>query len=78
MIASGLSDPVYPQGQIADDLRLLHTAGFVTTLRLYPGADELTDLMLDDLNGWVMSQVCPNSTTNASDRADSTHEPSGS
>ena len=75
LIASGLSDPAYPQARIADDLRLLHTAGFVTTLRLYPGADELTDLMLDDLNHWVMEQVCPSSTAATSGRTDSTTGP---
>jgi phospholipase/carboxylesterase len=71
LIASGLSDPMYPQPRIADDLRLLHTGGFITTLRLYPGADELTDLMLDDLNHWVMEQVCSNPAPVAGDRADS-------
>jgi phospholipase/carboxylesterase len=72
LIASGLSDPAYPQRQMADDLRLLHTAGFITTLRLYPGADELTDLMLDDLNRWVMEHVCPSSAAVTGGRVDST------
>jgi phospholipase/carboxylesterase len=70
LIAAGLSDPKFPQPRIADDLRLLHTGGFITTLRLYPGADELTDLMLDDLNRWVMEQVCSSGPT-ACNRADS-------
>jgi phospholipase/carboxylesterase len=78
LIASGLSDPVYPQPRIADDLRLLHTAGFVTTLRLYPGADELTDIMLDDLNRWVMEQVCANSKATTGGRGDSATGLSGS
>jgi phospholipase/carboxylesterase len=59
LLSAGLADPAYPQHQISDDLSLLHCGGFVTTLRLYPGADELTNIMLDDVNRWIMEHVCP-------------------
>jgi len=68
MIAAGLSDRSYPQWRVFNDLRLLHIASVRTTLRFYPGADELTDLMLDHLNCWVMEQVCPPSSSVAKAR----------
>jgi hypothetical protein len=41
------------------DLRLLHCAGFSLALRLYPEGDELTTVMLSDVNRWIMESFCP-------------------
>jgi phospholipase/carboxylesterase len=49
----------YTPQQVANDLRLLHSAGMALTLRQYPCGDELTAGMLGDLNRWLMAQVCP-------------------
>ncbi len=48
----------YPEPRVCDDLRLLHSAGCKVTLRHYPGDDGLTDIMLSDLNAWMMELVC--------------------
>jgi phospholipase/carboxylesterase len=78
LLAAGLGDPAYPQPEISDDLSLLHCGGFVTTLRLYPGADELTNVMLDDVNRWIMEQVCPATATCAYPGVDLPTEATGS
>jgi phospholipase/carboxylesterase len=44
---------------VADDLRLLHSAGFSLSLRQYPGEHDLTTVMLSDLDHWLMERVCP-------------------
>ena len=49
----------YPLDGVMDDLRLLHCAGFSLALRLYPGGDELTTVMLADVNRWIMESFCP-------------------
>jgi phospholipase/carboxylesterase len=48
----------YPQHQVCSDLRLLHSAGCKVTMRHYPGTDGITDIMLSDLNNWLMELVC--------------------
>ena len=52
-----------PMEQVLSDLRLLHSAGFPLALRLYPEGDELTTVMLADMNCWIMEQFCPQSVT---------------
>jgi phospholipase/carboxylesterase len=49
----------YPLQGVMDDLRLLHGAGFSLALRLYPEGDELTTVMLADVNRWIMESFCP-------------------
>ena len=49
----------YPAAQVCNELRLFHSAGLCVTLRQYPCGDELTTLMLADMNRWIMEQVCP-------------------
>jgi phospholipase/carboxylesterase len=52
----------YSTQQVMDDLRFLHCAGLSLSLRLYPDGDELTSVMLSDLNRWVMEQFTTNGT----------------
>jgi phospholipase/carboxylesterase len=59
MLASCRESDEYPPARVADDLRLLHSAGFSLALRQYPGAHELTTVMLADMDRWLMQQVCP-------------------
>ena len=54
-----------PLDDVLSDLRLLHYAGFSLALRLYPEGDELTTVMLEDMNAWIMEQVCPQSVTSS-------------
>ncbi len=48
---------VYPTEKVCHDLRLLHTAGMSVVLREYPGDDDLSTLMLADMDRWLMEQV---------------------
>ncbi|MEM9658282.1 MAG: PHB depolymerase family esterase [Planctomycetota bacterium] len=52
----------YPPQRVADDLRLLHSAGFSLALRQYPGDSGLTTAMLGDLDRWLMGLICPESS----------------
>ena len=47
----------YREAVLCDDLRLMHVAGMSVTLRQYPGGDEITAQMLEDVNAWIMQQV---------------------
>jgi len=47
----------YPEQQVCDDLRLLHSAGMSVNLRLYPCDDEVTTDMLADMDRWIMEQL---------------------
>jgi phospholipase/carboxylesterase len=51
----------YPESRVCSDLRLLHSAGCKVTMRHYPGTDGITDIMLSDLNNWLMELVCGSS-----------------
>jgi phospholipase/carboxylesterase len=57
LISSGRDSSTYPVEQTCRELRLFHAAGLSVTLRQYPCGDELTALMLHDLNVWTMEQV---------------------
>lgn len=65
LVAACLGSRAYPESRVASDLRLLHAAGFALALRRYPGNDELTTVMLSDMDRWIMSQVCPAATAAA-------------
>jgi phospholipase/carboxylesterase len=56
-LASGRDSRCYPEAQVCDNLRLLHSAGMSVNLRLYPCADDLTTNMLSDMDRWVMEQI---------------------
>jgi len=58
-LACGTDSAGYPSAEVCDDLRLFHSAGLSVTLRQYPCGDELTTLMLADMNRWIMEQFCP-------------------
>ncbi|MEM8679982.1 MAG: hypothetical protein AAGF97_11565 [Planctomycetota bacterium] len=57
LLAQGRDADGYTEDDVCDDLRLLHYAGINVTLRQYPHGDELSDLMLADLNRWAMQLV---------------------
>ncbi len=44
----------YSEQRVMEDLRFFHSAGLSLSLRLYPAGDGLTDVMLRDVNRWVM------------------------
>jgi phospholipase/carboxylesterase len=48
----------YPAPRVAEDLRLLHAAGFSLALRHYLCGDELYTDMFVDMNQWLMARVC--------------------
>lgn len=59
MLSVSPTDTEYTNTQVMDDLRLLHSAGFSLSLRLYPEGDVLTDTMFADMNVWLMESFCP-------------------
>lgn len=48
----------YPESRMCRDLSLLHSAGCRVAVRQYPGGDDLTTVMLADVNRWAMEIVC--------------------
>jgi phospholipase/carboxylesterase len=48
----------YKPQQVAEDLRLLHAAGCHLTIHEYVCGDELYTDMFDDIDQWLMAQVC--------------------
>src|SRR3954468_5436221 len=58
LLTTSRDSDLYPEARVCDDLRLLHSAGCKVTLRHYPGPDGVTDIMLSDLNIWLMNLVC--------------------
>jgi phospholipase/carboxylesterase len=58
LLTTSRESSAYPESRVCGDLRLLHVAGCKVTLRHYPGPDGLTDIMLSDLNSWLMERVC--------------------
>ena len=63
LLASSRDSDVYPQADVMDDLRLLHSAGFSLALRQYPGDDELTTAMLGDMDRWIMERISSSAPT---------------
>lgn len=57
-LASSRNCQQYTQQEVCEDLRLLHAAGCSVALRQYPGDDDLTTVMLGDVNRWIMDRVC--------------------
>lgn len=57
LICCGRRARRYAPHRVCQDLRLFHAAGLCVSLRQYPSADELTPLMLADVNRWIMEQV---------------------
>ncbi|HEX4130144.1 MAG TPA: PHB depolymerase family esterase [Pirellulales bacterium] len=57
LLASGRDSEVYPPPHVCDNLRLLHSAGMMVTLRHYPCGHELSPMMLGDTDRWMMEQI---------------------
>ena len=55
--ATTAESDLYPQSAVCQHLRLFHRAGLAVTLRQYPGEDGLTDLMLADMDRWIMERI---------------------
>jgi phospholipase/carboxylesterase len=47
----------YPEAEVCANLRLLHAAGMLVTLRQYPCGQELALQMLGDMDRWIMEQI---------------------
>ncbi|WP_197528255.1 alpha/beta hydrolase [Posidoniimonas polymericola] len=58
LLSSSRESQEYPEQQLCDDLRLLHSAGATVSVRQYPGGDDLTTAMLADFDRWMMEIVC--------------------
>ncbi len=56
-LAIGRYSSYYPDNEVCENLRLLHTAGMSITLRQYPCGHELIDPMLADVNRWIIEQI---------------------
>jgi phospholipase/carboxylesterase len=56
-LAAGRRSLEYPTVEVCDNLRLLHSAGVSLSLREYPCGHEVSELMLHDLNRWIMEEV---------------------
>ncbi|NOZ40234.1 MAG: hypothetical protein GXP24_08420 [Planctomycetes bacterium] len=56
----------YSLERVMDDVRFLHCAGLSLSLQLYPAGDELTTVMFEDIDNWVMEQFCPSNASTAS------------
>lgn len=61
LLAVGRDSLAYPARLVCENLRLLHAAGMLVTLRQYPCGHELTEGMLGDVDRWIMEQVTQNS-----------------
>jgi phospholipase/carboxylesterase len=66
-LATNLESLRYPQERVCEHLRLFHSAGLSVMLRQYPGPDELTNLMLADMDRWIMDRINQVSARPASD-----------
>ena len=62
LLLSVSPDEKYPLDRVMENVRLLHMAGSSLALRLYPEGDELTTVMLSDVDRWIMEHVCSAST----------------
>ncbi len=50
-------------------LRLFHAAGATLAMRIYPGRDDLSRMILADVNRWLMDEICGVSGQRAAARA---------
>jgi phospholipase/carboxylesterase len=57
LLATGRDSLQYRPQQVCQDLRLMYAAGMSVCLRQYPCGDEVTTLMLADMDRWIMDQV---------------------
>ncbi|MGC4003546.1 MAG: hypothetical protein QM811_10590 [Pirellulales bacterium] len=57
LLTSSKESTLYPESAVCEDLRLFHSAGMKVMVRQYPGEDGVTDLMLADMDRWIMEAV---------------------
>lgn len=57
LLMHGRDSDEYQLSTACDDLRLMHSAGMSVSLRQYPCEQEVTTVMLEDLNRWLMDIV---------------------
>jgi phospholipase/carboxylesterase len=57
LLSSFRSSDSYTSEDLCHHLRLLHIAGFTTTVRQYPGEAKLTNSVLADMDRWIMEQI---------------------
>lgn len=53
----GRNSTDYSPRMLCEQLPLVHTAGLSLDVRQYPAENELTTIMLSDMNAWMMEQV---------------------
>lgn len=63
LLATGRDSIDYPPEAVCDHLRLFHSAGLSVCLRQYPCGDELTTVMLADMDRWIMDQFITSGST---------------
>ncbi len=56
-IASSRDSANYPELQLCKDLRLIHSAGMMVTVRQYPGGDDSSEMILSDVDRWIMDVI---------------------
>lgn len=59
LLVRGRDSMSYPPERLRHDVRLLHIAGMQLTFREYMCGDELHREILNDMNRWLMQQICP-------------------
>ena len=57
LLAAGRKSSNYSETSVCEDLRLLHTAGLSTNVRLYPCGHEISPQMLTDIDRWMIEQI---------------------
>ena len=56
-VAAGRKSNRYREATVCENLRLLHSAGILVTLRQYPGGQEISPQMLQDVDRWIINQI---------------------
>ena len=74
LVCYGRESQRYPEDDVCNDLRLVHTAGLKLHLRQYPCGDIATTEMFKDADAWIMDVV----TNGASSQSSSTEHVSAS
>jgi phospholipase/carboxylesterase len=67
LLATARESRLYPEWCVCRDLQLAHTAGLSVDMRQYSCGDELTTTMLEDVDKWIMQQICPASASTERD-----------
>jgi len=57
LLVAGRKSLTYGETSVCEDLRLLHTAGLSTNVRLYPCGHEISPQMLTDIDRWMIEQI---------------------